>query len=195
MTKLSKQARADRLENIRKQETVGTIDAAIYLDVSKRTLERWRDYEGLGPNFIAPVVPEGEKRTTQHFKYRVEVLDEWQKKRESAGGFAGKSFSTNTAWALNDQGQILGDAFSIYSPGELEQAIEAERVDVMTLADAVEQRWSSADAMAPYVDELISSMRAEVDRCESVARAALQAQQLRDGSPDAGAPSIPIRRP
>lgn len=195
MTKLSKQSRADRMEIIRKQETVGTIDAAIYLDVSKRTLERWRDHKGLGPKFIAPVVPEGEKRTTQHFKYRVAELDAWQRDRESIGGFQGMSFATNTAWAINDQGQILGDAFSIYAPGELERAIEEDRVDVMTLAEAVEQRWANADAMAPYVDQLISSMKVEVDRYEDAARAALQAQQLRDGSPEPPAPSIPILRP
>lgn len=195
MTKASKQARADRLESIRKQETVGTVDAAIYLDVSKRTLERWRDHKGLGPKFIAPIVPPGEKRTTQHFKYRVAELDAWQRGRESPGGFQGMFFATNTAWAMNDQGQILGDAFSIYAPSELDQAFEEDRVDVMTLAEAVEGRWTNAEALAPYVDDLISSMKAEVDRYEDAARAALQAQQLRDTSPEPPAPSIPIPRP
>lgn len=191
MPNLSNQSRADRIERIRQEQTVGTVDAAIFLNVSKRTLERWRDLEGVGPKFIAPVVPEGGKRTTQHFKYRVSVLEEWQRERESMGGFQGMSFATNTAWALNNQGRILGDAFALYSRTELDQAIEDDRVDVMTLPEALELPWSSGDAMQPYVEELTNGLAA----LENAARSALQIQTMRDDGPEPTAPSRPIRRP
>lgn len=191
MPKLSDQARADRIARIRQEQTVGTVDAAIFLNVSKRTLERWRDQEGVGPAFIPPVVPPGANRTTQHYKYRVSVLEDWQKSRESLGGFYGMSFATNTAWAMNDQGQIMGDAFTLYSATELDRAIDEDRVDVMTLPEALELRWSSVDAMQAYVDEL----NAGLEVIKGCALRALEAQTMFDKGVEPIAPSRPLVRP
>lgn len=191
MAKQSDQTRAEHIARIRQEQTVGTVDAAIFLNVSKRTLERWRDLEGVGPKFVEPVVREGSRRTTQHFKYRVSSLEEWQKNREREGGFHGMSFAMNTAWAMNDQGQILGDAFTLYSRAELEQAIEEDRVDVMSLSEVLELRWSSADAMRPYIEELVDALAA----IENSARSALQVQTMLDEGTEPTAPSSPIRRP
>lgn len=156
--------------------------AAIFLDVSTKTLARWREVKGLGPPFLEPVVLEGAARSTQPYKYRKSDLELFVSARMRSGGFA---FANDLQpWQLDGLGLITGNALDLQSAEDL---LDTDPY-VATLLEALTGNWSSADSMHPYRDELESGMRDAL----AVVDSSLQRQQLDERTPRA--PSSPKPR-
>lgn len=144
--------------------------AAVYLDVSTKTLARWRERKNMGPPFLEPVVAEGAPRSTQPYKYRKSDLDVFVSGRLSAGGLA---FANQVMpWALDEAGAIVGNALDRLSIVDL---LDTDPW-VATLLDALAEPWATAAAMQPYRDELESAMRQAMVQVDS----SLQTLQLEE---------------
>ena len=160
--RLRKQAALrEHLERLPGTALLNASMAAIYLDVSTKTLGRWREVKGLGPPFLQPVVQEGVARTTQPYKYRKSDLELFVSSRMNSGGFA---FASRVQpWLLNEAGSIVGNALDRLSIDEL---LESHSM-AAPLLDALSEPWESAGAMRPYRDELERAMKRALDQVDS----------------------------
>lgn len=169
---LGKNARRRKLAEIRRAlesmppgALLNTGLSAIYLNVSTKSLARWRQVDGMGPPFLTPVVAKGEARTTQPYKYRKSDLDLFLSARVATGGF--NSFAVDVEpWRVNEAGAIEGSALDLLRDYQM---LEIDPV-VATLLEALSEPWTSAGAMRPYRDELVDDMRKALEVIDSAAQ-------------------------
>lgn len=129
-----------------KEGYISTAQAAEHLGVSTRTLERWRG-QGVGPpSYILPTNARGRRPV----RYKAEEVRRWP----AAGG--GRGLNGMRAWVVED-GKMCGEAARLIEPGKfMEAMLERDDIEVMSLAEAIQQPWRSLDDLVPYVGEVES---------------------------------------
>lgn len=144
---------------------VSTVQVAIYLGVSTRTLEGWRS-KGLGPPAYA--FPHG-GRGRPPVRYKAEEVRQWPEAHRA--GLVGIR-----PWIVED-GKVCGEAARLIEPAKLADALlESEGIQAMALIDALMLPWRSPDDLAPYVREAKALAQEVMDKSESaLSRALLEA--------------------
>lgn len=138
----------DRISKMDDDATIGPDIAAVYLDMSEKTLATHRQ-KGCGPEYIQPKTTAARN---QSVSYKMRSLRDWQKENsfkssmEAAGARGlcreiGDLFGNRSFW-LGDDGQML-DIVSEGSAKELvEVGISAKPIET-NLADALRRRWGN----------------------------------------------------
>lgn len=144
---------------------VSTAQAAIYLGVSTRTLERWRSH-GVGPT--AYEFPTG-SRGRPPVRYLAEEVRKWPQVQIAGVGVI-------RAWVVED-GKVCGEAERLIEPGALAEAmLENEHILAMALIDTLILPWRSADDLAPYVREAEGLAQDMINKAQvALSRALLEA--------------------
>ena len=148
----------DRISKMDDDTTIGPDIAAVYLDMSEKTLATHRQ-KGCGPEYIQPKTTAARN---QSVSYKMRSLRDWQKQNsfkssiEAAGARGlcreiGDLFGNRSFW-IDDDGRML-DIVSEESARELVEADISAKPMETNLADALRRRWGNSRVHKALFDQ------------------------------------------